>query len=71
MRAERITTLFIIAQYIILNLGMAYSFQHQDWKHLVFPAQLMVDYVRVYQRQGQEKIGCDPSDHPTAHYINQ
>jgi beta-glucanase (GH16 family) len=60
-----------VMQYIILNLGMAYNFQRQDWKHLQFPAQLMFDYVRVYQRQGQEKIGCDPSDHPTANYINK
>jgi len=50
---------------------MAYNFQRQDWKHLQFPAQLLFDYVRVYQRQGQEKIGCDPSDHPTADYINK
>lgn len=50
---------------------MAYNFQHQDWMHLKFPAQMMIDYVRVYQRQGQEKVGCNPSDHPTTDYINR
>jgi hypothetical protein len=35
-----------------------------------FPAVMLVDYVRVYQRSGQINIGCDPSDYPTAEYIN-
>lgn len=57
-------------QYIIFNLGMAYDFQRQDWANLQFPAKMMIDYVRVYQRQGEESIGCNPSDHPTTDYIN-
>ena len=36
-----------------------------------FPAQMLVDYVRVYQRQGSENVGCNPSDHPTTDYINK
>jgi Beta-glucan synthesis-associated protein SKN1/KRE6/Sbg1 len=35
-----------------------------------FPAVMLVDYVRVYQRSGQTNVGCDPSDYPTAAYIN-
>ena len=30
---------------------------------------MLVDYVRVYQRNGETNIGCDPKDYPTADYI--
>ena len=36
-----------------------------------FPAEMLVDYVRVYQRAGQTNIGCDPPDYPTMDYINR
>ncbi|KAI0789622.1 glycoside hydrolase family 16 protein [Abortiporus biennis] len=56
--------------YLILNLGMAPSFQKQDYKHLVFPSKMFIDYVRVYQRTDvKEGVGCDPSHHPTTDYI--
>lgn len=48
-------------QYIILNLGLAPGFQKQDFKHLVFPSKMYVDYVRVYQRAGTNNgVTCDP-----------
>ncbi|KAF8312546.1 glycoside hydrolase family 16 protein [Clavulina sp. PMI_390] len=56
--------------YIIMNLGMAPSFQHQDYTHMPFPAYMLVDYVRVYQRQGSTNVGCNPSGYPTTNYIN-
>ncbi|KAB5596414.1 Beta-glucan synthesis-associated protein SKN1 [Ceratobasidium theobromae] len=56
--------------YIILNLGLSPSFQGIDFKNLKFPATMLVDYVRVYQRAGYENVGCDPADYPTADYIN-
>ena len=34
-----------------------------------FPALMLVDYVRVYQRQGQTNIGCNPARYPTSDYI--
>ena len=34
-----------------------------------FPAEMLIDYVRVYQRKGQTNTGCDPKDFPTANYI--
>lgn len=37
---------------------------------MVFPAEMLVDYVRVYQRDGETNIGCNPPDYPTADYIN-
>lgn len=35
-----------------------------------FPAEMLVDYVRVYQRKGETNIGCSPPGYPTADYIN-
>ncbi|KAI0061632.1 glycoside hydrolase family 16 protein [Artomyces pyxidatus] len=58
--------------YIILNFGMAPSFQHQDFEHLVFPSEMLIDYVRVYQREDvSQGVGCDPSSRPTADYITK
>lgn len=37
---------------------------------MIFPSEMLVDYVRVYQRAGQTNIGCDPPDYPTTDYIN-
>jgi hypothetical protein len=36
-----------------------------------FPSEMLVDYVRVYQRKGHTNIGCDPPDYPTSDYINR
>ncbi|KAL1682246.1 glycoside hydrolase family 16 protein [Schizophyllum commune] len=57
--------------YMIINLGMAPSFQQQDFKHMQFPAQMLVDYVRVYQREGlRDGVTCSPPNRPTADYID-
>lgn len=57
---------------IIMNLGMSNGFETIHYDTLQFPATLRVDYVRVYQPDGQEdRISCDPADHPTANYINK
>ena len=47
------------------------GFQPIDLNHLVFPAAMYIDYVRVYQREGAPGIGCSPDDYPTANYINK
>ncbi len=51
----------------------AAGFQQQDFKHLTFPVQMFVDYVRVYQRDdvagNAEAQSCNPSSYPTADYI--
>ncbi|KAJ7630781.1 beta-glucan synthesis-associated protein [Roridomyces roridus] len=57
--------------YIIANLGMSENFGTVDFEHLTFPAIMRIDYIRVYQPKGQINIGCDPSDFPTAAYINE
>ncbi|BGP00855.1 putative Beta-glucan synthesis-associated protein KRE6 (putative) [Rhodotorula toruloides] len=54
---------------IVLNLAISFAFQEPEWGKLKFPASLLIDYVRVYQK-GKPKIGCDPPDHPTSEYIN-
>jgi len=56
--------------YLIFNLGMSPGFQQQDFKNLVFPSAMYIDYVRVYQRQGSQNVGCDPKNYPTNNYIN-
>ncbi|KAH7322095.1 glycoside hydrolase family 16 protein [Rhizoctonia solani] len=56
--------------YILANLGMSYNFGPIDFKHLVFPAYMLVDYIRVYQPANQRNIGCSPPDFPTEEYIN-
>ena len=45
------------------------SFQTVDLSTLTFPNEMHIDYVRVYQRDGQTNIGCSPPDYPTADYI--
>jgi hypothetical protein len=52
----------------IINFGMSNNFQTVNFDQLKWPAQMLVDYVRVYQRS-DGKMGCDPSDRPTANYI--
>jgi beta-glucanase (GH16 family) len=56
--------------YILANLGMSHNFGAIDFKHLVFPTYMLVDYIRVYQPSNKRNIGCDPPDFPTANYIN-
>ncbi|KAF8630900.1 hypothetical protein AX17_005258 [Amanita inopinata Kibby_2008] len=58
--------------YIILNLGLSPQFQKQDFKHLVFPSKMYIDYVRVYQRDGvKNAITCNPPSRPTTDYIQK
>ena len=47
---------------------MSNNFQTVDFSNLAFPSEMLIDYVRVYQRS-DGKMGCDPSDRPTADYI--
>lgn len=60
-----------ILQAIILNLGISTNWQTIDLTTMEFPAEMLVDYVRVYQRKGQTNIGCDPKGFPTSDYINR
>ncbi|WWD18304.1 hypothetical protein CI109_102754 [Kwoniella shandongensis] len=53
---------------MVVNFGMSSNFAPVDWAHLTWPAEMMIDYVRVYQRP-EGRMGCDPADRPTANYI--
>ncbi|KAF8964548.1 beta-glucan synthesis-associated [Flammula alnicola] len=55
---------------IILNLGISQNWQNIDLTTMIFPAEMKIDYVRVYQRKGQTNTGCSPPNYPTADYIN-
>lgn len=59
----------ILARLFVSHYGTLASFQQQDYMHMQFPAQMYIDYVRVYQREDSPNMGCDPSSHPTADYI--
>ncbi|SPC65856.1 related to KRE6 - glucan synthase subunit [Ustilago sp. UG-2017b] len=55
---------------IVINLALSDGFQKVKWADLEFPASMRIDYVRVYQKDGEkDRISCDPEDHPTAAYI--
>jgi len=55
---------------IILNLGISQNWETIDLTTMIFPAEMLVDYVRVYQRTGSTNVGCNPKAYPTTDYIN-
>ncbi|KII85737.1 glycoside hydrolase family 16 protein [Plicaturopsis crispa FD-325 SS-3] len=55
---------------IVFNLGISTNWQEIDLTTMEFPAYMLVDYVRVYQRKGHTNVGCSPKDFPTEDYIN-
>ena len=48
---------------------MSNNFQTVNFADLTWPAEFLIDYVRVYQT-GDGDIGCNPDSHPTSNYIN-
>lgn len=54
---------------MIMNLGISNAWTNIQWDKLVFPATMRIDYVRLYQRPGQESVTCDPPGYPTTKYI--
>ncbi|KIK63034.1 glycoside hydrolase family 16 protein [Collybiopsis luxurians FD-317 M1] len=57
--------------YLVTNLAISENFAWIDYDNLEFPAVMSIDWIRVYQKKGEINIGCDPSDFPTAAYIEQ
>lgn len=55
---------------IIMNLGVSNNWAYIDWPSIRFPAQMQVDYVRIYQPADQISLTCDPAGFPTTNYIN-
>ena len=50
---------------------MSENFGTVDLDNLVFPTTMRIDWIRVYQPSDSINIGCDPTDFPTAAYINE
>lgn len=59
--------------YIVMNLGISENFGAVDYEGLapLFPFEMLVDYIRVYQDPKAINIGCDPPGYPTQDYIKQ
>jgi Beta-glucan synthesis-associated protein SKN1/KRE6/Sbg1 len=69
-----ITSVSSFAEYLTLLTLASHSagFQRQDYQHLVFPSEMYIDYIRVYQRVGVKNgLTCDPPSHPTTDYITR
>ncbi|KAF7352482.1 hypothetical protein MVEN_01213100 [Mycena venus] len=49
---------------IVLNLGISNNWQNIDLTSMVFPAEMLVDYVRVYQRDGGDERWVQPTGLP-------
>ena len=45
------------------------SFSTVDLGHLQFPAEYLLDYIRVYQPANALNLGCSPRDYPTQQYL--
>ncbi|KAF1992532.1 glycoside hydrolase family 16 protein [Aulographum hederae CBS 113979] len=54
---------------MVLNLGFSHNWVQIDFANLRFPAVMRVDYVRWYQKEGQEMVTCDPPGYETTQYI--
>jgi beta-glucanase (GH16 family) len=54
---------------MVLNLGISGAWGEILMADLVFPTIMHIDYVRIYQKAGQESITCDPPGYPTTEYI--
>ena len=50
---------------------MSKNFGEVDLEHLTFPSKMRVDWIRVYQPADEINTSCDPSDFPTAAYIER
>ncbi|KAK1223209.1 hypothetical protein PQX77_013908 [Marasmius sp. AFHP31] len=57
--------------YLILNLGISKNWQNIVPETLMFPAEMLFDYIRIYQRKGHKNVGCSPKDYPTSEYIEK
>jgi beta-glucanase (GH16 family) len=56
---------------IIANFGMSNSFAAIDLAQIaaMLPATMRIDYIRIYQNEGEEIVTCDPEGYETTGYI--
>jgi beta-glucanase (GH16 family) len=58
---------------LIINFGMSNGFSAINLTGIgnSLPATMRIDYIRIYQDEGNELITCDPPGYPTTKYIEQ
>ncbi|KAG9890681.1 beta-glucan synthesis-associated, partial [Aureobasidium melanogenum] len=54
---------------MILNLGISENWVAINWSAVSWPAIMRIDYVRIYQKEGEESVTCDPPGFETTEYI--
>ncbi len=58
---------------IIANFGMSDTFAKIDAAQIAkeLPAVMRIDYIRIYQDEGNTLVTCDPPGYPTTDYISK
>ncbi|KAF2470578.1 beta-glucan synthesis-associated protein SKN1 [Lindgomyces ingoldianus] len=58
---------------LIANFGMSNSFAAINLTGIAstLPATMRIDYIRIYQDEGNEMVTCDPPGYPTTDYIRK
>ena len=56
---------------MVLNLGISHNWVDIQFDALRFPTFMKFDYVRWYQREGEEMVTCDPPGFETTEYIKR
>ncbi|KAF2190844.1 glycoside hydrolase family 16 protein [Zopfia rhizophila CBS 207.26] len=58
---------------VIANFGMSNSFAAINLTGITasLPATMRIDYIRIYQDEGNEIVTCDPPGYPTTDYIKK
>lgn len=56
---------------MVLNLGFSTAWTGINYNELKFPTTMRVDYVRWYQKPGEESVTCDPPGYETTDYIKR
>lgn len=54
---------------MVFNLGISDAWGEILMADLVLPTVMHIDYVRLYQKPGDENIACDLPGYPTTDYI--
>ena len=54
---------------MVINLGISENWVNIDYAALHFPTIMRIDYVRIYQKEGEELMTCDPPGYETTQYI--
>ena len=56
---------------MVMNLGISNNWVDVQYGSLRFPTVMRIDYVRWYQKEGEESVTCDPPGYETTKYIAQ